>query len=74
LPLVLATIYMATVEYGHMMHPHEEHEGEPVYAHMRKRTNVYPWLCKDCDLFDGACWSACKKVLAEEAAAAKAAK
>jgi len=33
---------MATVEYGHMMHPHEEHEGEPVYAHMRKRTNVYP--------------------------------
>ncbi|KAH8055786.1 phosphoribosylglycinamide formyltransferase [Aureococcus anophagefferens] len=29
--------------------------------HLKIRAKPYPWSCPDCNLFDSACWKACKE-------------
>ena len=39
---------------GHLAHDH--HIEDPIkYPYLRKRDKQFPWGCKDCTLFDGAC-------------------
>jgi hypothetical protein len=44
--------------YNIAAHDHEHpHNGLP-YQHIRSKP--YPWICSDCNLFDGACWDECR--------------
>ena len=52
------TTYVGIIEYQHLMHPHEDHT--PEYSHLKIRAKPYPWACPDCNLFESACWRACK--------------
>ena len=42
-----------------MAHPH--HTETPEYSHLKIRSKPYPWSCTDCNLFEPACWRACKE-------------
>mmetsp|Transcript_142 Transcript_142/g.374 ORF Transcript_142/g.374 Transcript_142/m.374 type:complete len:107 (-) Transcript_142:44-364(-) len=53
------TCYVGVIEYQHLMHPHP-HE-VPAYSHLKIRSKPYPWDCPDCNLFEPACWKACKE-------------
>jgi hypothetical protein len=52
-PPVLTAISPLQVS-GHLAHDH--HIEDPIkYPYLRKRDKQFPWACKDCTLFDGAC-------------------
>jgi hypothetical protein len=53
--VVLSTLFGL---YNIAAHDHEHpHNGLP-YQHIRSKP--YPWICSDCNLFDGACWDECR--------------
>mmetsp|Transcript_21324 Transcript_21324/g.73624 ORF Transcript_21324/g.73624 Transcript_21324/m.73624 type:complete len:106 (-) Transcript_21324:98-415(-) len=51
--------YVVITELNHLAHPHESHT--PAMSHLKIRAKPYPWSCPDCNLFDSACWKACKE-------------
>jgi len=55
---VLGVVAIANVVI-HFQHGHHHEEPKFSYQHIRKKK--FPWECSDCALFDGECWSKCRK-------------
>lgn len=46
--------------YSFLFDEHHHRVEGPLPEHMKIRSKEFPWECSDCDLFDGACWKACR--------------